>query len=359
MIKNKKFQKFLIFANILLVVAAGMFIGFLQSKNLDYGFIQDLIIIYVSIIISVFLGVIMHEFGHMIVGLLSGYKFVFFRIGSYSLVKYEDFGYKIKKLYMPGTLGQCIMRPPEKNGGNYPFVLYNLGGVLMNFILASFGAMIYVLSLNDLLKSFCLVFIWINISFFLLNISPILGTDGYNILEIRQSAENKKLFWDVLTLDYLKFNDSSSVEEFEFSAYPEDGTLVQYVDLINMSKSMYDCNYDRYYEIYNKFIKRDGLHPFYKSVAKIDKVYVDLMAGDKDVSLEELYQEKDTKSVIKGLKKSTQMSRLELAYQYLIEKDEGKLIGLKVKFEDALASDIDLYSVRKEKEEFLKFAKLG
>lgn len=359
MIKNKKFQKLLIFINILITIVGAIIVGVLQRKEVDRSFIIDLVYFYIFFIISFFIGVIMHELGHLIGGLLSGYRFVFFRVGSFCLVKYEDFGYKIKKLYMPGTLGQCIMRPPEKNKDNYPFLLYNLGGVIMNIILSSLGYIIYAFSSDNMLRYFCLIFILVNFTIFFMNISPIIGTDGYNILEIKQSIEYKRLFWEALTLDYMKFNDNPNVEKFEFSVYPEEGSLVQYVDLANMTKHIYDSDYEKYYELYNKFIRRDGLHPFYKSVANIDKVYVDLITGDKDVSLDELYKEKDTKAIIKGLKKSTQMKRLELVYQELIEKDEKKLIRLKKEFEYALANDLDLYSARKEKEEFLKFTKWG
>lgn len=38
---------------------------------------------------------------------------------------------------LAGTGGQCLMSPPEYNGGSYPYVWYNLGGVLVNFLLAA------------------------------------------------------------------------------------------------------------------------------------------------------------------------------------------------------------------------------
>ena len=84
----------------------------------------------VTIFASVLFSVITHELGHLIAGLLTGYRFVSFRIFSFMLVRSEG-KWKIRRMSVPGTGGQCLMAPPRKKNGYYPFALYNLGGILL------------------------------------------------------------------------------------------------------------------------------------------------------------------------------------------------------------------------------------
>lgn len=88
-----------------------------------------LVFLYLAWLIQV----VIHEAGHLICGLLSGYTFSSFRIGSFMLLK-ENGRLVTKRLKIPGTGGQCLMAPPEMVNGKFPVVLYNLGGSLFNLI---------------------------------------------------------------------------------------------------------------------------------------------------------------------------------------------------------------------------------
>ena len=76
-----------------------------------------------------------HEAGHLVFGLLTGYRFGSFRIGSMMWTR-RDGRLCCKKFSVPGTAGQCLMQAPEPKAGRTPFVLYNLGGVLLNIVTA-------------------------------------------------------------------------------------------------------------------------------------------------------------------------------------------------------------------------------
>src|SRR5699024_8670727 len=67
---------------------------------------------------------------------LSGYGFASYRIGSLMWIK-QDGKVRFKRFSIAGTGGQCLMTPPELTEEGMPYVLYNLGGVLMNLILAA------------------------------------------------------------------------------------------------------------------------------------------------------------------------------------------------------------------------------
>ena len=87
-----------------------------------------------SVLVLSLVAIIVHEAGHLVFGLLTGYRFLSFRI--FSMVFFKQDGKLVrKKLHIPGTAGQCLMLPPDwEEGKPYPYALYNLGGGLANLI---------------------------------------------------------------------------------------------------------------------------------------------------------------------------------------------------------------------------------
>ena len=90
---------------------------------------------YLCWMVFYFVQVVVHEAGHLVFGLLTGYQFSSFRIGSFMWVKLEG-KLKLKRYSLAGTGGQCLMAPPEMVDGKVPYVLYNLGGCLANLIVS-------------------------------------------------------------------------------------------------------------------------------------------------------------------------------------------------------------------------------
>ena len=92
------------------------------------------------LIVTAILQFTLHEVGHLLFGLASGFKFSSIRIYKYALVK-DHCGFHIKKFNIQGTGGQCIMTLPEDTDPErVPFFWYNAGGVIVNLLLlASFS----------------------------------------------------------------------------------------------------------------------------------------------------------------------------------------------------------------------------
>ncbi len=86
-----------------------------------------------SAIIAVPLLVLIHEGGHLVCGLISGYRFVSFRIFNMTLIK-DNGRLRIKRYAIAGTGGQCLLTPPDKPDDKVPVILYNSGGVLANLL---------------------------------------------------------------------------------------------------------------------------------------------------------------------------------------------------------------------------------
>lgn len=101
-----------------------------------------------SMYVGFFLHIIIHEAGHLVFGLLSGYKFSSFRIFSFMFLS-ENGKISVKKLSVAGTAGQCLMIPPEPEDGRIPFLLYNLGGSIMNIIATVLTVLLFFICFNN------------------------------------------------------------------------------------------------------------------------------------------------------------------------------------------------------------------
>ena len=174
-----------------------------MTANTDAGAGAELFL-YAALILAMYAGlllqIILHEAGHLIFGLLSGYRFSSFRILNLMLLR-EDGKLRCKRFSLAGTGGQCLMAPPTPDAdGNFPFVLYNLGGSLMNLLTALvFLLLARCVWQQPLASTLLLILCVIGFAFALLNGLPLrlsaVDNDGRNILSIRESIDARRAFW--------------------------------------------------------------------------------------------------------------------------------------------------------------------
>lgn len=144
-------KKLWTFVNIILGIGYGIFLGIMVINAIIFNEtltiekkLLFLILILIMFFLSNYLCAIIHESGHLIFGLISGFRFISFRIGSTIFLKDQKSNkIKKKKYFMAGTGGQCILDTP-KDETKKPFVLYNLGGVFLNLIFAVINGVIYI-----------------------------------------------------------------------------------------------------------------------------------------------------------------------------------------------------------------------
>ena len=157
----------------------------------------------VSLLVTVILQLALHEIGHLLFGLASGYRFSSIRLGKYALVKDGD-GFHIRKFHIQGTGGQCIMTlPSDTDTDSVPYFWYNAGGVLVNLLL-------FVLSLVALRnfnlgimgESFFYMLALTGAGVALLNGVPSsfggLCNDGRNILLLWRNRRSRRFFLRIL-----------------------------------------------------------------------------------------------------------------------------------------------------------------
>jgi len=198
--KKKKLGSVIVISVSALIGAVGGVLG-VGSGVFDDMTGADTVVLLVSLVIWFMLGIVVHELGHLIFGWASGYTFGFFKLGSLSWFK-EDGVIKFKrsKNFVPG---QCLMIPTD-NEAEFKFLLYNLGGVIFNF-LTGFAMLLlwYLLPSDHLLRSFAMAGVIFNFLFGITNLIPIRsqGNDGANIMEALRSADGKRAFYLLLYIN--------------------------------------------------------------------------------------------------------------------------------------------------------------
>ena len=157
-------------------------------------FAEAMIIMY----IASFVQTIIHESGHLIFGLITGYKFVSFRIGHFMFIK-EKGRLKIKLYNVVGTAGQCLMMPPQWNE-KIPYRLYNLGGCIMNAATALFALAAYFAAGAEGFFALCMAMLAVmGLSMALTNGIPMrvggISNDGMNAALLDKKENTLRAFW--------------------------------------------------------------------------------------------------------------------------------------------------------------------
>ncbi len=161
-------------------------------------YLLSLLGVLLVIYLVFFLHIIAHEAGHLVCGLLTGYRFSSFRIASFTWIR-QDGRIRFKRFTLAGTGGQCLLIPPELIDGKMPYLLYNLGGCLANLIVALLCLPALLLLEAGLLHLILALGGTVGVYFALLNGIPMIAVgipnDGYNIRSIQKHPGAMRAFW--------------------------------------------------------------------------------------------------------------------------------------------------------------------
>jgi len=326
-------------------VACGFVVGGMSHVSASETFMDRFgiaIVIEIAVImVALFLQIVIHEAGHLIFGLLSGYKFFSFRVANIMLIK-EDGKIKIKSLHLSGTAGQCLMSPPDLVDGKMPFVLYNLGGVILNIIVGIKCIGLAIFCKNELILAFLLVVAIIGFALALLNGIPMclaeVSNDGHNIISIGKSDKAMRAFWIQLKAaeQMAKGRCLKDMPQEWFFVPTEEEMKNSMIATIGVFK----CNllielhmFDEACQLINKFKDMDtAIAGLYHSLLDCDLIFCDLISDNgEDKANKELC--KSQKNFMKAMKGFPAILRTEYAYALLAEKDVKKAETFKRKFE--------------------------
>ena len=312
-------------------VMMGPYIGVLFDSGKTMGqILLECALLFVGLYVAMFLEIIIHEAGHMVFGLLTGYKFSSFRIMSFMLLKEED-GMKFRRLSLAGTGGQCLMIPPDMVDGKFPFVLYNLGGSLLNILSGlMFLGLYFLLGNMGYLSTLLLMLTVIGFGFALVNGLPLrLGSvdnDGYNTISIRKNPDSLRAFWV-----QLKINEQSSKgvrlkdmpEKWFLEPERQNNAMVATLSAFHCNRLMDEHRLEDAERKIQQLLSGDSAMPgVYQSLLACDRICCLLKKGDGEGA--KALMTKSLTQFMKTMKKYPSVLRTQYVYSLLAEGNEEK-----------------------------------
>lgn len=332
---------------LLLGAALGFFIGETIASALPEMSAGTSLLVY-GLLIAAFLPIgmlhiIAHEAGHMVCALRSGYGFCSFRIMSWIWQKGADGKIRRSRLSLAGTGGQCLMTPPEWTEDGVPFLLYNLGGVLANLLLAGISALgAYLLRDAGIPYVLCVESVITGLFFALTNGLPLpsgaVNNDGSNILALRRSRAAQRAFWV-----QMKVNEQISrgqrlrdMPEEWFALPPEaemDNPLVCSAAVFSANRRMDELNLPAAEkEIRALLARKKGLLPLYRALLTMDGACCELIAG-RPGTMTAALKDKTVQQVMKSMKTYPSVLRTQYIAALLSEKNTDKTAAALAEFD--------------------------
>ena len=291
---------------------------------------------------AMFLQIIIHEAGHLLFGLRSGYRFSSFRIGSFMWLR-QDGKLTSKRLSLAGTGGQCLMAPPDMADGRLPFVLYNLGGSIMNIVSALLFFLLYLLCKDvPYLSALLLMLAVIGAAFALMNGIPMrmgaVDNDGYNALSLGKNDEALRSFWvQMKTNERIAQGDRlKDMPEDWFTVPSGEGmknSMTAAIGVFACNRLMDMHEFERADKLMAELLTMEsamaGVH---RSLMVCDRIYCELIGERREDRLTAMLDKKQ-RQFMKSMKSFPSVLRTEYAWALLFEKNAVKAEKIKERFE--------------------------
>ena len=242
---------------IALGVAAGAAIGFALGPVIDAlgadkslgGILIAVGAMLVALAVVWKLTVIVHEAGHLALGLATGWRFVSFRVSSFILVR-QNGRFVLRRYMVAGTGGQCLLEPPSDDP---PMLLYNLGGPLVNLL----QGLLLLVPASGIPRFLCVTAGALGLLTGVFNLLPFskLPTDGGNLLRLKKDARAKRSFVRMTRVNALLTRGGSMRDapaEWFPDGLPSDGedafVLSDYIAAADrmFSRGEYEAALERY-----------------------------------------------------------------------------------------------------------------
>ena len=181
--------------------------------------VAEILWMLIAVLLAFILHIILHEGGHLVAGLLTGYRFVSFRFLNFTLIN-KDGRLHWRNFELAGTGGQCLMAPPDKPLEQIDTRWYNAGGVLANIVIVLLSlVLVWAFDLPHWLNELLIIMAFIGIVIALTNGIPMklggVANDGYNLLQMEKDLPGKQSFCNILDIN------ARSQEGETYSEMPE------------------------------------------------------------------------------------------------------------------------------------------
>lgn len=299
-------------------------------------------LLFVGMYVSIFLQTIIHEGGHLIFGLKTGYQFSSFRVGSLMLTK-QNGQLLLRRLRVPGTGGQCLMAPPDLVEGKMPYVLYNLGGSIMNLIACLvFFIILLLVPEGSFWARQLLILILVGGVLALMNGIPLdlgmVDNDGRNALSLGRDPRALRAFWIQMKANELiaagvRMKDMPE----EWFQIPWDKTLK---NSMMAAIAVFSCNrlmdQHRFAEAKERIETllgmKTGVAGLHRNLLICDLAYCEMIELNRRDVVEELLT-KPQRKFMKSMGTFPTVMRTEYVYALLVERNGSEAEQIRREFE--------------------------
>jgi hypothetical protein len=297
-----------------------------------------IVFIWLLLLTMFFIQVLLHEAGHLLFGLLTGYSFMAFRIFSVTLAK-KDGRYLICHYTYPGSFGQCIMLPPDNNRN--PFVLHVMGGVIMNVAVAVAAS---IIALSSLHISFIprlsfLIFSFYGLGFAIMNGIPIksltISNDGMVLRDLSSRPVALTCYKKQLKIAYELFNGTGYGElpydliDIPLKQYPES-PLIGYQLLLRYYYCLDRADWDAALNALNQINGISNSNAAFRRMIHMERLFYKVILGEYPVI------DAAAKKEIKSLKMTVQdinEYRICIVLKYFLEPEKIDLKDIQKKLD--------------------------
>ncbi len=301
-----------------------------------FGYLALFLLAYV-------LQLVIHEAGHLLFGLLTGYRFLSFRIGSLTLVKRPE-GLRLCRYALAGTAGQCLLSPPDLVDEKMPVILYNLGGVLLNLLTGAAFLALSFLAPGTLPGNFLGLLALTGAAIALMNGVPIhtpqVDNDGYNALALTRDRETVKAFWTQMkcmeqTALGRRLRDLPE-EWFQISPTAmAKSALAATVGALACNRLLDAGDVEGTARAIDRLLSSDAaLAGVHRNLLLLDRVFCATVLED-GLDTASMMEDPQMRSFRRSMHGSITALRTEMVYALLVKKDPEEAEKLKIKFEKA------------------------
>ena len=244
--------------------------------------------------LSFFLQIVLHEGGHLVCGLLSGYRFLSFRIFSLTFVR-QDGHLRVKRYKLASTGGQCLLAPPD--GFDLLFGLTGLFLAALNGIPSKLGG---------------------------------LCNDAYNIRLLLRRPADVRYMWIQLSAAAL-IQTGTRPKDLPDEWFAHSATHIDYADLLQVSMPLMQVSrlqdeerWDEAYTLLEEvYAHRDQLLGIYRLETEAELLFTALVLG-KEACARALWTDTLKTYVEAHSRVSSTKQRILFAVALYMENDEAK-----------------------------------
>ena len=313
----------------------GLTAGHFEDSYIVQCIRQDRLLEYYAVTLGVLLAALLlhtviHESGHLIFGLLTGYRFSSFRIGSLMLMK-EKGKLVLRRHSIPGTSGQCLMAPPELRYGKMPVVLYNLGGSIANLIFSILFFWMMILMPTGSVWAF----VWglmavTGLASALLNVIPrengAVVNDGYNTRSLLRDPESVRAMWIQLEISHRQTQGERIAEmPSEWFDMPKEAqmqnNLIAFLAVARSDRLADEGKLEEADELMASLLAgENAIAPVHKGLLQMQRLWLEIMRENRPDVVKSLLTD-ELKGLMKAMKRYPPVIRVEYALAMLVDRN--------------------------------------